>query len=726
MVKLGGRLLLTLAVWIAAVPLFAQEKPEAQDEKRMGRLIQVPLPVTGRSTDQIVRAVHRALERSQAEGKRLVLVFEFVVPPDQDEFGRGSQFGASYEIANFLSSEQLNQATTVAWLPQSIHGHAVLITLACDEIIMAADAEIGNAGVDSSTITPPMHAAYREIASRRKTIPAEVALGLLDPAQEIWKVETELSREYVTRQGLEELKKRRTVKSDEKPLFAAGQPGLLSGREARELDFVAYLAESRIEVAKALGLPPEDLQEDPSLSGDWRAVRIDVKGPVNSEMINQAQRMIRDAISHREVNFVCLWVDSAGGSPVDSVRMATFLADLDSGEVRSVAYITNQARSDAALIALACDQIVMEPGAVLGGAGDGTLNADQVAQVRETIREEIAPRKSRSWSLLAAVIDPDLEVFRFTGPSGEVRFFSEDELQEQAEPDRWSKIGRVTTPGKPLSVEAEEAVDYRLAEHVVESFAMFKQLYGLENDPALLAPGWADFLITALASPGIAVFLLVIGFVALYAELQLPGIGLGGFIAVVCFLLFFWSRFLGGTAGWLEVLLFLAGICFLLLEVFVLPGFGIFGLGGGLLVIVSLILASQTFVFPHNEYQFAALQRSLLMIAGVTVGTFVLAMFLNRWLPRTPMLGGVMLEPPSDEEADLISQRESLVDYDAGLVGRRGMTTTRLIPSGKAMIDNRLLDVIAESSEAIPRETEVEVVEVHGNRILVRPVSELT
>ena len=72
----------------------------------------------------------------------------------------------------------------------------------------------------------------------------------------------------------------------------------------------------------------------------------------------------------------------------------------------------------------------------------------------------------------------------------------------------------------------------------------------------------------------------MIGAVALYFELSAPGIGLGGLIAGLCFTLFFWSRFLGGTAGWLEVILVLAGAAFLAVEIFVLPGFGIAGITG--------------------------------------------------------------------------------------------------------------------------------------------------
>jgi membrane-bound ClpP family serine protease len=186
----------------------------------------------------------------------------------------------------------------------------------------------------------------------------------------------------------------------------------------------------------------------------------------------------------------------------------------------------------------------------------------------------------------------------------------------------------------------------------------------------------------------------------------------------VCFLLFFWSRYLGGTAGWLEGMLFLAGIAFLLMEIFVLPGFGVFGLGGGALVLISLILASQTFVLPHNAYQFAQLQRSLLVLAGAAVGIVAVAVSLRRWLPHTPFFSQMFLPPPNDEEAEVIKRRESLVGFDDSLVGRRGVTTTQLTPSGKARFGDEFIDVIADG-ELIEPGTEIVVVEVHGYRVVV-------
>ena len=83
------------------------------------------------------------------------------------------------------------------------------------------------------------------------------------------------------------------------------------------------------------------------------------------------------------------------------------------------------------------------------------------------------------------------------------------------------------------------------------------------------------------------------------------------------------------------ILLFLAGITFLLVELFILPGFGIFGVGGGALIIVSLVLASQTFVLPSNEYQFRQMPLSLL--TATAAGAGVLTSFTPCVYPMIPV-----------------------------------------------------------------------------------------
>ena len=210
-------------------------------------------------------------------------------------------------------------------------------------------------------------------------------------------------------------------------MIRKGEPGQFSGAELRRWGFVKRLASSRLEVIRALGLPAGAVAEDPSQGGKWQAVRVDLKGAINAEKVDQAERLIQDEIRLHNVNFVCLWIDSAGGPPDECLRLAEFLADLDPAAVRTVAYIPSEARAQAALVAMACDQIVMHPEAVLGGPGSPQMSRRRDRAGRADDPQQLAPRKMRSWSLWAAMIDPQIEVFRCTR-LGDEEFFSAEEL----------------------------------------------------------------------------------------------------------------------------------------------------------------------------------------------------------------------------------------------------------------------------------------------------------
>ena len=179
---------------------------------------------------------------------------------------------------------------------------------------------------------------------------------------------------------------------------------------------------------------------------------------------------------------------------------------------------------------------------------------------------------------------------------GDVEYFCDDELAEQPDKDKWRK-GRPGHHRRP-SPEAQRRSrpsEYHLANHVVDNFAEFKQYYGLENDPTLVEPGWADFLIDALASPGVAVLLLLIGLVRAVHRIALARRRhrrlRGRWSASCCSS---GATTSAAPPAGSKCSLFVAGVSCLLLEMFVIPGFGIFGLGGGAMVLASIVLASQT------------------------------------------------------------------------------------------------------------------------------------
>ena len=159
--------------------------------------------------------------------------------------------------------------------------------------------------------------------------------------------------------------------------------------------------------------------------------------------------------------------------------------------------------------------------------------------------------------------------------------------------------------------------------------------------------------------------------------------------------------------------LFLTGIICLAAEIFVVPGIGIFGLGGGLLVIASLVLASQSFILPANNYQIRQLQFSLLGILGAGIGVIAFGMLVRRWLPSTPVFRHVLLAPP---EPVALYERDTLEH----LVGETGVTTTRLAPAGKAEINGHVRDVSADGM-LIESGTLVRITAVHSNHIIVVP-----
>lgn len=715
-----GALAVALGALICPTSVSAAAEDEPEAAARLGMAIRVDLPITDRMVRRVERFVDQALEKARREQKRPVLILKFQVLEDQEKFAGRTEFSDALKLARLLTSVRLGSAHTVAYVPRVLPGHAVLVAMACDDIVMPGDAQLGPVGPQPEPVGGTERSEYAEIAGRRKTIPTEVALWLLEPSsRKVLVVQTEAGRECLTPEQLDQLRKTDRTILSQQPLeeWVGGEPGRLSGDEARRLDIVSYKPETQEDVADWLKLPKEAMIEDPSLVQQWRAIQVKLAGRIDSGMVGQAIRLIKDQIRVAEKNFVCVWIDSQGGSLTDSLALADFLAnDLDPGKIRTVAYIPKQARSDAALIALACDQVVMHPEeAELGGSGDFGLSEEEIKLVRQMIGEENSPWKSRPAALVAAMVDPDLAVFPCRS-GGRIAYLTKEETG-QLDAQKWTIGQQITRPGEPLSVDGQQAVEYGLANFTAENLGELSQHYGLD-ELTLLEPGWADEVIEILKKPGVDAFLLMIAFIALYFELHAPGIGIGAFLATVCFLLFFWIKFADETANTLEVILFLAGVAFLLLEIFVLPGFGIFGLGGGCLMLASLILASQRYVLPQNVGE---LQRSLTPVGVAAVGVVVAIVLLQRWLPRAPILREMLLEPPAGEEAEEISRRESLVDLDE-FVGAQGVATTQLTPSGKARFGEMLLDVLTDG-EVIRRGTEVEVIEVQGNRVIVRALA---
>lgn len=680
-------------------------------------LVRIPLPITGNIDERVKREVEQLVGLENPSAKRPILVLEFWPPEDPSQASL-SQFERCLAVANYLASERLSKVRTVAYLPRSVTGHAVLPVMACEEIIMHPEAKLGDAGQADVSINPMVRSAYREIANRRRTIPEAVALGMLDKQLKVWKLTTPDGTRYALDEDLEKMRKE-TVIDEMQTLIEPGAAGIFTGTQLRQdCGIVGNVAASRQDLSEILGVPLGDLEPDPSRDGGWRAVRVELTGLMTTQVANRVQKVIEDAILAQRPNLICVVIDSPGGSPEASLRLANYLTGLDASEIRTVAYVTHEARADAAIVAWSMDHLVIERRAILGGPGAHQPTAQEIQDTTSAL-QQMAKLRSKHWSIPAAMIDPNLAVDKFALPGTDiVAYFCPQELEQQPDRAKWNKTGEMSRAGELLSLDGIHAEQEGIARFSVENFEEFRQLYQLTNDPTLIKPNWAHEFIEYLAAPQFAAALVFFAFLALTVELSSPGLGVGGFVAAVCVVLFFWSQFLHGTASWLEILMFLLGLLFLALELFVLPGFGIFGVGGIALLVGSIVLASQTFVIPRNDYQFEQFPRSLLIMVSGGVGLGLGLVLLSRFLDRAPLFRHMMLPPPRPalSDADPGANREY-----AQLLHQRGTAVTPLLPSGKARFGTMLVDVVTDGV-AIDAGAPLEVVEVTGNRIVVRTI----
>ncbi len=224
------------------------------------------------------------------------VVLQFTVEPDQEAYGRGSTFGACYELADHLAGETFAGIRTVAFFPQSVRGHALLPALACDELIVAEAARIGEAGVDETTITPTVRQGYLEIATRHRRFPAAIVEKLLDRNVELLRVETEKGTRWSTPGEIESLRKTESFASEPETVLAAGQPGLFSGSEARKNRMADFLADDLPGLARGLGLRPDQVRPASLVGRHGHAVRVDLVGPVTAAKTGEIARQIKAAI----------------------------------------------------------------------------------------------------------------------------------------------------------------------------------------------------------------------------------------------------------------------------------------------------------------------------------------------------------------------------------------------------------------------------------------------
>jgi membrane-bound serine protease (ClpP class) len=410
--------------------------------------------------------------------------------------------------------------------------------------------------------------------------------------------------------------------------------------------------------------------------------RIEVSGTIEGGLAPYTSRALREAA---EANASAIFLDiNTPGGRIDAAEM---MADaIRASTVPVYAFVNPRAYSAGALISLATDGIYMMPGAVLGAAtpvnGQGTKLPEKYVSAMRAEFRALAEQQGLDPRIAEAMVDDNL------GVPG------------------------LLEPGKLLTLSTAEALKVGYAKAEVASQAALLEAIGLPGaDVVTVGVNWAESLVRFLTNPLVAPLLLSLGLLGLVFEIKTGAFGLGGVLSLASLGLFFGSHYLVGLAGWEEVILLLCGLIALAIEIFVLPGFGVAGILGLVLLGLSVVLA-----MLGSIPSFQDVIQSLAVLVTALILTIAVFVAWIRHLPNSSRFRGLILADGLDSSAGYISAK---VRDD--LVGREAQAVTDLRPAGTVVIDDERIDVVTEG-DYISSGSLVRIIRAEGHRHVVRAV----
>lgn len=419
--------------------------------------------------------------------------------------------------------------------------------------------------------------------------------------------------------------------------------------------------------------------------GEGPVYRVPIQGVIELGLAPFVERAVRDA-ERAGAAVIILDMDTPGGRVDAAERIADAVSD---SEVAVYTYVNRRAISAGALISLATHGIYMRPGSVMGAAtpvvGSGEEAPEKIVSAMRSSMRSLAEARGLDPAIAEAMVDVSVEV-----PG-------------------------LVEAGQLLTLTTEDAVRVEYASQV-EQWDDLMSVLGTGDRPLVdMEVNWAERVVRFLSHPVVAPFLLSLGFLGLLVEIKTPGLGIAGGAGILALALFFGSHLIIGLAGMEGLILFAAGVTLILVEVFLIPGMGVFGALGGIGILAGIYLSLLGGLPTTADYTRAGtvLSSSLALV-------LVSSWFLVKRLPTSRRLTrlGIFLGEATDRETGYTSaeRREELV-------GWRGKAITDLRPSGTGLFGDERVDVVSEQ-EWIEAGSPIEIVASEGYRHVVRLVRE--
>ncbi|MEM1283101.1 MAG: NfeD family protein, partial [Chlamydiota bacterium] len=453
--------------------------------------------------------------------------------------------------------------------------------------------------------------------------------------------------------------------------------------------------------------------------------------------------------------FIILELNTPGGEVFSSQNISDALQDIDlQNNIPVIAFIDNWAISAGAMLAYSCRFITTTKDGSMGAAepvimGEGGQMQSASEKVNSALRTDFANRArffDRNSDIAEAMVDKDIILVLRHGKV--IRLDNEDQIRLKGpNPDRI-----ITNKGKLLTLNAEEMIDYGVADMVVQP-AKLDQVSGEELNVGkwsfnkeLLSKisylneipnakidayrmDWRTKFFAILSMPIVSSILMLGLLLGFYIEFNTPGFGLPGAVGLTCLVLIIMANLSLDIANWLEVILMLVGLTLIAVELSLLPTGGILGFVGALFFVGGLFaimlpgIDKVDFEFDTQTFNAAGEEffRRLAWMCGTLVVGFVLIVFLSRYIsPNLAGLNRLVLAGHEQEASEGFVSGEDPDDLPKP--GTKGEVLATLRPAGKIIVDDAIYEAVTAGS-FIEKGEKVIIDRIDGNVIVVNKIS---
>ena len=437
---------------------------------------------------------------------------------------------------------------------------------------------------------------------------------------------------------------------------------------------------------------------------------------------------------------VILEIDTYGGLVTSSLDISRFLKRQN--DLHIIGFVHDKAISGGAMIALACDELVMSPGATIGDAAPISiapggqlvgLGPAERAKAESPLLADFydsAVRNHHEPLLAEAMVSVGRVVYWLESPTGERRFV-DDHGYTALTKDGWKPVAGVPAPldgGETLlTLGTDLATRVGLADAVAPGPDALASARGYQII-ADLSPDGGEKFVEFLGNSVVRGVLIAVFLLSLYIGLHAPGHGAAEAVALISLGVLVGVPLLTGYAQWWEILAIFVGLALLAFEIFVIPGFGVARISGIVLLFGGLVMT-----FVGNAPGLPGLWQLPQIRDGVRTGvtavlgglaaTVLLGSMIRRFLPRIPVFRRLILSP-AGASATVIAPGTDPNDVWP-FSGTVGVATTPLKPGGAAdfpYADERKETAVVSDSGYVEVGTKVAVIEARGNRVVVRPI----